>query len=63
MVAQREERWRLLSLTTKDLKVIADLFKDRAGQFGLDPIVNVSTSGTGALETAPRTIKVRNTTT
>ena len=57
MVTQREEGWKLLSLTTKNSEVLADLFKDRAGQFGLDPIVNVPTSGTGALETAPRTFE------
>ena len=57
MVTQREEGWKLLSLTTENSEVLADLFKDRAGQFGLDPIVNVPTSGTGALETAPRTFE------
>ena len=50
MVTQREEGWKLVSLTTENSEVLADPFKDRAGQFGLDPIVNVPTSGTGPLE-------------
>ena len=57
MVTQKEEGWKLLSLTTENSEVLADLFKDRAGQFGLDPIVMVPTSGTGAISTVPRTIE------
>ena len=57
MVTQKEEGCKLLSLTTKHLEVLADLFKDRAGKFGLNPIVMVPTSGTSALQTAPRTIE------
>ena len=34
MVTAREESWKPLSLTTYNSEAIADLFKDRAGQFG-----------------------------
>jgi hypothetical protein len=57
MVTQKEDGWKPVSLTTENSEVLADLFKDRAGQFGLDPIINVPTSGTGALEAAPRSIE------
>ena len=50
MVTAREEGWKPLSLTTDNSKAIADLFKDRAGQFGIDPIRNVPSSGTSAVE-------------
>ena len=56
MVTQKEEGWKLLSLTTDNSEFLADLFKN-AGQFGLGPIVMVPTSGTGAVQTVPRTIK------
>ena len=57
MVTHKEEGWKHLSLSTENSEVLADLFKDRAGKFGLDPIVMVPTSGTGAVQTVPRTIK------
>ena len=57
MVTQKEEEWKLLSLATANSEVLADLFKDHAGQFGLDRIVMVPTSGTGDLQTAPLTIE------
>ena len=53
MVTAREEDWNPLSLTTENSKAIADLFKDRAGQFGFDPIINVPSSETGAVEVNP----------
>ena len=57
MVTQKEEGWKRPSLTIGNLEVLADLFKDRAGQFGLDPIVVIPTSGTGALQTPTCTIE------
>ena len=45
MVTSREKVWKTLSLTTDNSKATADLFKDRAGQFGFDPIINVPSSG------------------
>ena len=48
MVTATEEGWKTLSLTTYNSEDIANLFKDRAGQFGFNPIINVSSSGTGA---------------
>jgi hypothetical protein len=57
MVTQREEGWKPLSLATENSEVLADIFKDRAGKIGLDPIVSVPTSGTGAIKTAPCTIE------
>ena len=56
MVTEREEGWNPLSLTTDNSKAIADLFKDRAGQFGFDLIINVPLSGTGAVEANPRIV-------
>ena len=41
MVIAREEGWKPLSFTTDNSEAIADLFKDRAGQFGFDLIINV----------------------
>ena len=35
-------------------EAIADLFKDHTGQFGFDLIINVPSSGTGAVEANPR---------
>ena len=57
MVTQKEEEWKLLSLATANSEVLADLFKDHAGKFGLDMNVMVPTSGTGTLETSPRIIE------
>ena len=56
MVTAREEGWKPLSLTTDKSEAIADLFKDRAGQFGIDLIINVPSSGTGAVEVNPRIV-------
>ena len=53
MATAREEGWKPLSLKTDKSEGIADLFKDRAGQFGFDPIINVQLSGTGAVEVNP----------
>ena len=53
MVTAREEVWKPLSLTTDNSEAITDLFKDRAGQFGFDPIINVPSLGTGAVEANP----------
>ena len=49
MVTAREEGWKPLSLTTDNFEAIADLFKNRASQFGFDPIINFPSSGTGAV--------------
>ena len=56
MVTAREEGWNPLSLTTDNSKAISDLFKKRAGQFGSDPIINVPSSGNGAVEANPRIV-------
>ena len=56
MVTAREEGWKPLSLTTDNSKDIADLFKDRDGQFGFDLIISVPSSGTGAVEANPRIV-------
>ena len=56
MVTAREEGWKPLSLTTDNSEAIADLFKDRAGQFGFNPIINVPSLGTGAVEANPRIV-------
>ena len=50
MVTAREKGWKPLSLTMDNPEAIDDLFKDWAGQFGFDPIINVPSSGTGAVE-------------
>ena len=57
-VTVREEGWKPLSLTTDNSEAIADLFKDRAGQFGFNPIINFPLSGTGAVEENPRIVAV-----
>ena len=56
MVTAREEGWKPLSLTTDKSEATADLFKVRAGQFGFDPIINVPSSGTGAVGVNPRIV-------
>ena len=56
MVTAREEGWKPLSLTTDNSEAISDLFKERAGQFGFDPIINVPSSGAGAVEANPRVV-------
>ena len=56
MVTAREEGWKPLSLTKDNSEAIVVLFKDRAGQFGFDPIINVPSSGTGAVEANPRIV-------
>ena len=56
MVTAREEGWKPLSLTTDNSEAIADLFNDWAGQFGFNPIINVPSSGTGAVEENPRIV-------
>ena len=56
MVTAREEGWKPLSPTTDNSEAIADIFKDWANQFGFDPIINVPSSGTGAVESNPRII-------
>ena len=56
MVTAREEGWKPLSLTTDNSETIVDLFKDRAGQFGFDLIINVPSLGTGAVEVNPRIV-------
>ena len=53
MVTARKEGWNPLSLTTDNSNAIAALFKDRAGQFDFDPIINVPSAGTGAVEVNP----------
>ena len=60
MVTEREEGWRALSLTTDSSEPLANLIKDRARQFGLDPIMDVPTEGTGDCLTAPRTVGGRD---
>ena len=50
MVTAMEEGWNPLSITTDNSEAIVDLFKDWAGQFGFDPIINVPSLGTGAVE-------------
>ena len=56
MVTAREEGWKSLSLTPDNFESTVDLFKDRAGQFGFDPIINVPSSGTGAVEANPHIV-------
>ena len=56
MVTAKEEGCNPLSLTTDNSEAIADLFKDRDGQFGFDPIINVPSSGIGAVEANPRIV-------
>jgi hypothetical protein len=38
MVTQREEGHKLFSLTKNKYEVLVDLFKDRVGHFGLNPM-------------------------
>ena len=57
MIIQKGEGWKLLSLITENLEILANLFKDCAGQYRLDLIVMVPTSGTGAVHTVPCTIE------
>ena len=52
----REDGWKPIALTTDNSEALADLFKDRAGQFGLSPIINVPTTGTGVAESNPRIV-------
>ena len=56
VVTTGEEGWKPLSLTTDNSEAIADLSKDRAGQFGFDPIINVPSLGTGAVQVKPRIV-------
>ena len=42
--------------TVKQAKKILDLFKDSSVQFGLDNIMNIPTSGTGAVHATSKTI-------
>ena len=56
IVTAREEGWKPLSLTTDNSEAISDLFKDWAGQFGFDPIINLPSSGTSTVEANPRIV-------
>ena len=54
MVTTSEEGWKPLSLRTDNYEATDDLFKDQAGQFGFDSIINVPSSETSAIEANPR---------
>ena len=56
MVTAKEEGWKPLPLTTDSAEAFANLFKDRAAQFGLDPILDVPTKGSGAPHANPRVV-------
>ena len=56
MVTFMKEGWKPLSLTTDNSKPVADLFKDRAGQFSFDPIINDPSSETSTVEANPRIV-------
>ena len=51
MVTAWEEGWKPLPLTTDNSDAIADPFKDRAGQFRFDPIINVPSLWNGTVKT------------
>ena len=45
--------WKEISVFTANDDIFTNLLTDHTTQFGLDPIMNVSTSGTGAVNVAP----------
>ena len=53
MVTAREEGRKLLSLAMDNSEAISDLFKYQAGQFRFNPIINIPSLGTGAVEANP----------
>ena len=45
--------WKEISLVTENADIFTDILTYRTTPFGLDPIMNVSTSGTGGVNGAP----------
>ena len=55
---KKSEGWKKdgISATVKHANKVLDLFKERSVQFELDNIMNILTSGTGAVHSTPQTI-------
>ena len=58
LITKTSEGWKNygISATINHADNILDLFKDCSVQFGLDNIMNIPTSGTGAVDAAQRTV-------
>ena len=53
---ENTSRRKEISLVTANSDIFTDLLTDRTNKFGLELIVNFSTSGTGAVNVPPRNI-------